>query len=799
MTLLQYAATRERLRVSTDGQSREFDEHEVRLGPLALQRTASGWSVRDVGETPMLYLDGCRVVQLPLFRGRPIAVHVGAPDGQLVELEVLEPMASVTETVFRSEDFVDEWIEPEPERASAYVPPAAYVAPARVFETYVPPQPEAVAELELELELEPEPLAHLEPAQEMSASDSVLVQISAPAAPEICTNTQAGRDAPSVGEKGNNTESAADTPAPAPTRPPTPARTPGPTAVPAVRRTSVPAVVTPEPGALIVDRVSVTTGNGHRLLDNISFALAPGSLTAVIGPSGSGKSTLLRALTGEAPATTGRVVWDGHDLDSERDRVRFRIGVVPQDDLLHRQLTVEQGLRYAAALRLPPDTTHSEREARVDEVLDQLGLTSQRRQRIGSQLSGGQRKRVSIATELITAPSLLFLDEPTSGLDPGFDRSVMEQLRGLSREERIVVVVTHSVLGLEACDNVVVLARGGSVCYVGPPEGVLDHFGCAAYPELFDLLESGTVPPRPSTASVPRPSLRPPGTLSVPPRQSPPMQLATLVRRCLAVTLADRLTLAMLVLMPLLLAALSRVVPGEGGLSLVAARAAGATRMNLGQEAGQRLTLLLVAATLMGAAMAIRELVKERAVVRREYAVGLSPGAYVLAKALVLGALCFGQGLLVTWLALAGLPGLDADGVRGHGLWEIALVTGLLTVASAFLGLLASALVQSVEQAMPALVALVMGQLVLSSALVQVAGRPVLEQIAWLAPARWAHAANAVSVHLERAKNGVPGAVPDPLAAYTTGQWDRDLMVLVAIATVLLLLTLRAVRRSLRA
>jgi ABC-type multidrug transport system ATPase subunit len=761
MTLLQYAATRERLRVSTDGQTREFDEHEVRLGPLALRRTPSGWSVRDVGETPMLYLEGCRVVQLPLFLGRPIAVHVGAPDGQLVELEVLEPVASVTETVFRSDDFVDEWIEPEPERVSAYVPPAPYVAPARAFETYVAPvvEPEAAAAVGVP------PLADAGSEEPLGTPAAHL-------------------------ENGNKTEDREDFAARDESAVAAAARAP--------RRTSVPAVVAPERGALIVDRVSVTTGSGHRLLDDVSFALAPGSLTAVIGPSGSGKSTLLRALTGEAPATSGRVVWDGHDLDSERDRVRFRIGVVPQDDLLHRQLTVDQGLKYAAALRLPPDMTHAEREARVDDVLDQLGLTSQRSQRIGSQLSGGQRKRVSIATELITAPSLLFLDEPTSGLDPGFDRSVMEQLRGLSRDERIVVVVTHSVLGLEACDQVVVLARGGTVCYVGPPEGVLDHFGCAAYPELFDLLESGTVPPRPSTASVPRPSLRPPGTLSVPSQQSPAAQLATLVRRCLAVTLADRLTLAMLVLMPLLLGALSRVVPGEGGLSLIAARAGGATRMNLAQEANQRLTLLIVAATLMGAAMAIRELVKERAVVRREYAVGLSPGAYVLAKAAVLGTLCFGQGLLVTWLALAGLPGVDGGGIRGHGLWEIALATGLLSVASAFLGLLASALVQSVEQAMPVLVALVMGQLVLSSALVQVAGRPVLEQVAWLSPSRWAQAANAVSVHLERAKNGVPRAVPDPLAAYTTGQWDRDLMVLGAIAVVLLLLTVRTVRRGLR-
>jgi ABC-type multidrug transport system ATPase subunit len=785
MTLLQYAATRERLRVSTDGQTREFDEHEVRLGPLALQRTPSGWSVRDVGETPMLYLDGCRVVQLPLFLGRPIAVHVGDPEGQLVELEVLEPVASVTETVFRSENFVDEWIEPEPEPISAYVPPAPYVAPARVFETYVAPEPEPEPEAEAEAEAEPDMAAAL-PA-EQSAEPSVLVQVPTSEAAETCTNTEQVDD--SFAPPAVAVAPVLAAPAPA---------APTPAAALAVRRTNLPAVVTPARGALIVDRVSVVTGSGQRLLNDVSFALEPGSLTAVIGPSGSGKSTLLRALTGEAPATSGRVVWDGHDLDSERDRVRFRIGVVPQDDLLHRQLTVEQGLKYAAALRLPPDTTAAERAARVDEVLDQLGLTAYRSQRIGNQLSGGQRKRVSIATELITAPSLLFLDEPTSGLDPGFDRSVMEQLRDLSRGERIVVVVTHSVLGLEACDQVVVLARGGTACYVGAPDGVLDHFGCSTYPELFDLLESGAVPPRASMASVPRPSLRPPGTLPVPAQQSPVVQFATLVRRCLAVTVADRLTLAMLVLMPLVLAALSRVVPGGNGLSLVAARVAGASRMNLGQEANQRLTLLIVAATLMGAAMTIRELVKERAVVRREYAVGLSPGAYVLAKALVLGALCFGQGLLVTWLSLVGLPGVDHGGVRGHGLWEIALATGLLAVASAFLGLLASALVQSVEQTMPALVALVMGQLVLSSALVQVAGRPVFEQLAWLAPARWAQAANAVSVHLERAKHGVPNAVPDPLAAYTPTQWDRDLMVLVAIAVVLLLLTVRTVRRSLR-
>ncbi|HSX67009.1 ATP-binding cassette domain-containing protein [Nocardioides sp.] len=726
MTTLPYTATEERLRVSTNGDSRVFDESEV-LGPLALQCTAGGWSVRDAGEQPMLFLDGCHVVQLPLFPGRPVALRVGAPDGQLVELEVVP--------------YVESFLEYGPGDAHA---PVMRPAPAA-------PRPSRTAPSGVTSRA----LGRVEPS----------VRAPEPAATPLAT------------------VAAVSTPAPASPAPvaPTPRRTPKPP-------------VAPGAGRLVLDAVNVTV-EGTRLLREISLELAPGTLTAVIGPSGAGKSTLLRTLTGERPCTTGRIVWDGHDLDSERELARFRIGVVPQEELLHPQLSVADELGYAAALRMPPDTSRAARSARVGDVLVRLGLEGQRGQRISS-LSGGQRKRLAIATELLTAPDLLFLDEPTTGLDPGFDRSVMEQLRDLALDGCTVVAVTHSVIGLEACDQVVVLARGGRLAHVGPPETLLGHFGCLDYPELFDLLESGEVAG--ATTTVERPRLEPPGTLVVPGRPSAAAQLLTLLRRTAATTFADRLTVAMLVVMPLLLGAVSRIVPGEAGLSLTTARALGATRVNLGEEAGQRLILLLVAACLMGAAMTVREIVKERALLRREYAVGLSPGAWVLAKALILGLLCFAQGVAVTWLALAGLPGADRDGVHGWGMGEIALVVGLLCVASAWLGLLVSALVRSTEQTMPALVALVMGQLVLSGALVQVAGRPGLEQLAWLAPARWAHAANAVSVHLERAKNGVRGAVPDPLAAYTTGRWSQDLLWLGVVALAALALTVRTVRRSLR-
>ena len=201
------------------------------------------------------------------------------------------------------------------------------------------------------------------------------------------------------------------------------------------------------------------TPNGRVLLDNVSFGLDRNTFLAVVGPSGAGKSTLLNALTGFRPAPRGTVLYDGRDLYAEYEELQSRIGLVPQDDVLHPQLTVGRALEFAAELRFADDVTADERSARVDEVLEELGLTARRDLAI-EQLSGGQRKRVSVALELLAKPSLLFLDEPTSGLDPGYERSLMELLRGLADGGRTVVVVTHSVQSLDLCDRVLVPRAG---------------------------------------------------------------------------------------------------------------------------------------------------------------------------------------------------------------------------------------------------------------------------------------------------------------------------------------------------
>ncbi len=524
---------------------------------------------------------------------------------------------------------------------------------------------------------------------------------------------------------------------------------------------------------LYADGLSVVVGGGRRLLENVSFTLAPSSLTAVIGPSGAGKSTLLGALTGLRPATHGRVIWQGHDLYTHYDQLRFQIGLVPQQDIQHPQLKVRQALGYAAELRLPPDTSGPERTHRVQTVAGQLQLQERLDNRIGTQLSGGQRKRVSIATELLTAPPLLFLDEPTSGLDPGLDLEVMRQLRSLADDGRVVVVVTHSVLALDVCDRVMVLAPGGRIAYFGPPAGVLDHFVVRSYPEVFDLLDepdlwSRIAPPR-ATADTGRvqPVAAP---VPAPPRQSLTKQLSTMVRRNAAVVMADRLLLSMLIALPLVLGGLSRIVPGGSGLSLDdtrfcpgESRPVGPVRCRPQQggqpfgdlvdkllapgEASQRLIVLIVAACLMGTAIAIRELVGERPIFRREYAVGLSPGVYVASKVLVLGSAAFVQGLVVTLIAVVGLPGADGS----LGTVRVALAIGALAFTMAVVGLCLSALVTSTEQTMPALVGVIMVQLVLSGALFPI-DRPLLEQLAWLSPSRWAYGACASAMGLTRAQ-----------------------------------------------
>ncbi|MFF9852374.1 FHA domain-containing protein [Streptomyces litmocidini] len=556
--------------------------------------------------------------------------------------------------------------------------------------------------------------------------------------------------------------------------------------------------------SLDVRSLAVTVDHGRRtLLDEVSFPVGEKCLLAVVGPSGAGKSTLLNALTGQRPADRGTVLYDGRDLYRDYAELRQRIGLVPQDDILHLQLTVRRALGYAAELRFPEDTVAAERQARVDEVIRELGLVERADQPIHS-LSGGQRKRVSVALELLTKPSLLFLDEPTSGLDPGMDRSVMHMLRGLADDGRTVVVVTHSVLSLDVCDRLLVLAPGGRIAYYGPPGDALGFFGFEQWPEAFEAFENDRdrdwagqyrasrfhrryIADTTAGPDVPVPGASASAGGAVAGEPAPPpkaqswgSQLRTLVRRYAAALSADRTFLAIMIALPFVMGAMARAL-SEGSLNPE-------STLNV-------LLILCVGGVLTGAANAVRELVKERSIYRRERAVGLSRSAYLASKVVVLGLITVVQAVVLTLVALIGVP-LNVPGGKGvlmPPLVEITLAVALLSFTAMMLGLLVSALVRKEEVTMPLLVLLAIVQVVFCGALLKVRGTPVLEQLAWLVPSRWAFAAMGATIDIGKIAPSEKTA--DPLMRHTAEAWLFDMGVLVVLCLVLGLLVARLLRR----
>lgn len=224
------------------------------------------------------------------------------------------------------------------------------------------------------------------------------------------------------------------------------------------------------------------------LLDNLSLVIPPRKFVAIVGGSGAGKSTLMDALNGLRPAQQGTVLYNGVDYYRNLAAFSTQLGYVPQEDIVHRDLTVERALYYAARLRLPGDFTKEQIQWRIDEVLEDVEMT-ERRSLLVSKLSGGQRKRVSIALELLANPSIFFLDEPTSGLDPGLDRKMMSLLRRLADRGRTIILVTHATNNINACDYVCFLAQGGRLAYFGPPNDAKTFFDKTDFAEIYSALD----------------------------------------------------------------------------------------------------------------------------------------------------------------------------------------------------------------------------------------------------------------------------------------------------------------------
>ncbi len=235
--------------------------------------------------------------------------------------------------------------------------------------------------------------------------------------------------------------------------------------------------------------VSNRAGGGTiKLLDDVDLAVQPNEFVGLLGPSGAGKSTLMDALNGMRPASSGLVLVNSLDLYEHLDSLKQSIGYVPQDDIIHRELTVYRTLHYVARLRLSGDLSPQEMDQIINEVMDVTGLSERRDVPVG-QLSGGQRKRVSIAVELITKPSIIFLDEPTSGLDPATEEKIMKLFRHIAESGRTVILTTHAMENVKLFDKIVVLMRGKLVFY-GAPAEALEHVRADSFKDLYDKLEA---------------------------------------------------------------------------------------------------------------------------------------------------------------------------------------------------------------------------------------------------------------------------------------------------------------------
>ena len=247
-------------------------------------------------------------------------------------------------------------------------------------------------------------------------------------------------------------------------------------------------------GGIRIDAVNVSKKVNDRnargkisLVTDVSFRIEAGEFVAIVGGSGAGKSTLLDCLNGMRPATDGKIYYDGNDYYENVNSYRGVIGYVPQKDILHEDLTVHAALTYTARLRTRAGLTGEEISACVNGAIADVHLQGKEHLRISS-LSGGQKKRVSIAMELLSDPKVIFLDEPTSGLSPDLDLDMMELLKELSKKGRTIVAVTHAMENRDKCDKVAFLGRGGRLCYYGEAAEALRWFNRRSFSRIFCTL-----------------------------------------------------------------------------------------------------------------------------------------------------------------------------------------------------------------------------------------------------------------------------------------------------------------------
>ncbi|MEO1351399.1 MAG: ATP-binding cassette domain-containing protein [Cyanobacteria bacterium J06635_15] len=525
----------------------------------------------------------------------------------------------------------------------------------------------------------------------------------------------------------------------------------------------------------LVRTVQDKQGNKKNILNDISLVIEPGQLVALVGGSGAGKSTLMKSLLSIAPITSGAVFLNGENLRDTWKIYRTQIGYVPQDDIVHLQLTVEEVLQFACKLRLPPDT---DVQAVVEKTLSQIKLLHVRHTFVRN-LSGGQRKRVSIGVELLADPKLFFLDEPTSGLDPGLDKEMMALLRELADQGRTVILVTHATANIEICDRITFLGRGGYLCYFGPPQGAPSFFEFLAtsendFADIYLKLDAGETDAENKanvdywcnkysksaayqayigsllSAGEAQQSAKESGSGS---GISPVKQLWLLSQRYFKLTLRDRLSqILTLISGPIAIALTGLALSEETPLKPIVEDS----------QAPLALRLVFIFGCIgiwIGLSSAVREIVKEAAIYQRERLVNLSLFAFLGSKVTVWIGIIALQSVLMTAAISLFFTVPESPLIPWPlGVW----LTNFLTVlASVCLSLGVSASVKTENAANNLLPLIMIPQIIFSGVLFDLSG--IAEKISWLTISRWSIGAYASLVDVNAmvpAPQRLPGDGP---------------------------------------
>ncbi len=485
---------------------------------------------------------------------------------------------------------------------------------------------------------------------------------------------------------------------------------------------------------LRLDGLNLTLNVGTKskpktILKDVSISCLPQEFIALVGGSGAGKSTLMKALSGLSNKTEGRILVEGDDLYNNYDAYRTMIGYVPQDDILHSDLTVEQALNYSARLRLPPDTAESEFKARVKKVMEQVELTGQSDTLI-HKLSGGQRKRASIAVELLADPPLFFLDEPTSGLDPGLERKMMLTLRKLADSGKTIILVTHATANITECDQVAFMSQGRLV-YYGPPRQAGEFFEVGG--ENFADIYTQISDPDPKKSedkalsweqrfrssplyrkfvterfkTIPKTNER--SKSSRPSGQKFSLigsiyQFLILVSRYFNLVLRDRmLMIILLAVMPLLAMLIlglaepdwltgdtPAAISQKLDLDLLTSGKKDASYMIVGSSQ-KLLFIMALTAVMLGLFSSAYEIAKERTIYQRERMVSLQLVPYLASKVFLLGVFGAFQSLLFLLVIQAKVV-FPEQGVLFSAFWEMYITLFLGVIAAITLGMLISAI-----------------------------------------------------------------------------------------------------------